>query len=214
MILFVFKVPRFCGGHPADIVFIMDSSGSISGMDFDRQKAFVSGMVNLFDIDSGKIRVGIVSYSNWAFLEFNLNTFGNKSDIIAAVNKVTHFKGDTNTGSAIEYMRDLMFQEHNGARRDVPHIAIILSDGRSNDPLYAMTEAKTARRMGITMFAIGVGDDVARYELTSIASDPDSEYVFQVGDYVALQYIKELLAIRACEGMSTVISLHYTFQTK
>lgn len=192
---------RFCGEHPADIVFIMDSSGSIGPVDFERQKDFVTGMVELFDIDYRKIRVGVVSYSNWAFLEFNLNTFSMKQDIKQATSKVTHFKGDTNTGSTLAYMRDVMFQKHNGARESVPHIAIILTDGHSNDPLYTMEEARKAREAGITVFAVGVGDDISAYELANIASD--SNFVFKVGDYVALQYIKEMLAIKACKGRCT-----------
>lgn len=194
---------EYCGGKPADLVFVMDSSGSISSSDFIKQKEFITGMVDLFETDTGKIRVGVVTYSNWAFLEFNLNTYTNKSDIKASIEAVRHYKGDTNTGSAIAYMRDVMFQEHNGARDGVPRIAIVLTDGRSNDPVFTVEEATKAKQEDIVMFAIGVGSDKSMYELTGIASDPDDQYVFQVADYTALQYIKTMLAIETCKGMCT-----------
>ena len=191
---------EYCGGKPADLVFVMDSSGSIGADDFVRQKNFIKGMVDLFETDTGKIRVGVVAYSNWAFLEFHLNAYTNRRDIKARIDQVPHFRGDTNTGSAIAYVRDVMFTEHNGARDGVPRIGIVLTDGRSNDPVFTMQEAVKTHAQDIVLMALGVGDDISRYELTSIASDPDDEFAFQVADYTALEYIKDMLAIKACEG--------------
>ena len=181
----------------------MDSSGSIGSGDFEQQKSFIKGMVDLFETDTGKIRVGVVSYSNWAFLEFHLNQYKDKVHINGHIDEVLHYKGDTNTGSAISYMREVMFSEHNGARDGVPHIAIVLTDGRSNDPMFTQQEAAKAHADNIAIFAIGVGHDISRYELEGIATEGDGEeqYIFQVSDYNALNYIKELLAIRACEGL-------------
>ena len=191
---------KYCGGNPADLIFVMDSSGSIDPGAFVKQKEFVKAMIDLFDINSGKIRVGVVSYSNWAFLEFHLNTYTTKEEMKNAISNVTHYRGDTNTGSTIGYMRDVMFRAEHGARPDVPRIAIVLTDGRSNDPLYTMKESELTRKAGVTLFAIGVGDDASTYELSRIASNPDKNYVFKVENYDALIKIRELLAIKACGG--------------
>ena len=193
-------VVGYCGGKPADLVFVMDGSGSISSSNFIEQKRFIKGMVDLFETDSGKIRVGVVTYSNWAFLEFNLNQFSNRRDIKRKIDLVRHYRGDTNTASAIAYMRDHMFTERNGARDGVPQIGIVLTDGHSNDPWLTMEESMATKEAGITLFAVGVGMDLSRYELRSIASSPTHKHLLQVQDYAALQNIKDLLAIKACQG--------------
>ena len=61
-------------------------------------------------------------------------------------------------------------------------------------------EAARARAQGIHVFAIGIGSEVERAELLGIASSPSENYVFQVGDFTALQYIREILAIKTCGG--------------
>ena len=46
-------VAGYCGGRPADLVFVMDGSGSITSHDFFEQKRFIKGMVDLFETDTG-----------------------------------------------------------------------------------------------------------------------------------------------------------------
>lgn len=51
-----------CGNKPADIEFVLDSSGSILFKDFRKQLQFTENLVDLFDIGSNKTRVGMVSF--------------------------------------------------------------------------------------------------------------------------------------------------------
>ena len=110
----------------------------------------------------------------------------------------------------------LNFQQmHNGARPSLPHIAIVLTDGKSNSPTRTAQEAARAREQGIHVFAIGIGSEVERSELEAIASEPTEQYVFQVGDYTALQYIREILAIKTCEGRTSLYTyLCVSFPTR
>lgn len=62
-------------------------------------------------------------------------------------------------------------------------------------------ESRRAHKAGIYLFAIGIGQFVDTLELNDIASNPDGDFVFQVDDYTALTSIKDLLAIKACQGM-------------
>ena len=50
------------------------------------------------------------------------------------------------------------------------------------------------------MFAIGVGKNVDRKELSDIASDPDDDHMFMVDDSNALSTILEMLAAKTCRG--------------
>ena len=85
-------------------------------------------------------------------------------------------------------------------RKNVVKIGIVITDGKSNDPEETAAKAEEARKAGITLFSIGVGQGVDETELAAIANKPREEYLFTVNDYNALNTIKELLSIKACQG--------------
>jgi len=62
----------------ADVVFILDSSGSLDEPNFDHVKDFVSNLVTDLDVDSGSIRVGVVTYSDYAEPRFNLSRYNTR----------------------------------------------------------------------------------------------------------------------------------------
>jgi len=68
----VFCLSSACASE-ADVVFILDSSGSLDEPNFNHIKSFVSNLVESLDVDSGKIRIGVVTYSDYAEPRFNLN---------------------------------------------------------------------------------------------------------------------------------------------
>ena len=189
-----------CGERPADVIFIMDSSGSISAADFQRQLRFVGDVINEFFIGADHTRVGAVSFSNWAFLDFYLDTYTDQGSIQAALGKIKQVRGDTNTPSAISYTRDVMFTATHGARQNVSHIAIIMTDGKSNEPKVTAKEAAKMRMYGIHVFAVGIGNGVDMEELHALATPPTVNNVFHVDDYIALPTIKDKLAIKTCGG--------------
>ena len=97
-----------------------------------------------------------------------------------------------------------MFTRRHGGRDDVPHVVVVLTDGKSQDYDATSAAARAARLAGINTFAIGVGDGVDRKELTNIASEPSDDFVFQVTDFEALDSIKNQLADKACHGKQNV----------
>lgn len=201
MCKFTFSIPlAACGEKPVDVIFVMDSSGSIWSEDFTRQLQFVNDVVDMFDMSPGKTQVGAMSFSNWAYVDFHLDAHRTKQGAMHAITDIKQIKGDTNTAAALSHMRDIMLAPVHGARLDVPHIAIVLTDGKSNEPAKTAREAKLAQKYGIHVFAIGIGEDADLEELQAIASDPDENYVFQVSDYEALLKIYDIVAIKTCEG--------------
>ena len=66
-----------CDGE-ADVVFVLDASGSLDEPNFNHIKNFVSNLTNELDVDSGKIRVGVVTYSDRAEPRFNLSRYNNR----------------------------------------------------------------------------------------------------------------------------------------
>ncbi len=149
------------------------------------------------------MRVSAVSFGTSVQSRFNLNTFSRKSEVLDAVSNIPHTRGDTNTASALAYVTDSVFTPENGARQNVPHVAIVITDGRSTEPELTAKEASRARAAGTTIFAIGIGQQADMTELQTLASQPASQFVFTVNGYDALQSIKDLLAIKTCQGNSS-----------
>ena len=67
--------------NQADIVFLLDSSGSIDEPNFAYMLNFVSELVDSFDIDGGNIRVGLVTFSDDVLPAFNLSRYNSRQDV-------------------------------------------------------------------------------------------------------------------------------------
>lgn len=187
-----------CGHVPADVVFALDASSSIWGLDFKRQLKFVEDLVDNFQVSPTATRVGIATFGDHPKKEFDLDTYDNIFDIKASIAHIRQSRGNTNTAGVLHSLRKHFFEE--SGRDGVVKVAIVITDGESNDPKATAHQAQLAREAGIHIFAIGVGRNVILSELKAIASQPSEQYVFQVDSYVALQRLKVLLAKRACEG--------------
>ena len=86
-----------------------------------------------------------------------------------------------------------MFQGRAGDK-----IAIILTDGKSNDPEETWKEAARAKKAGIHIIAIGVGAGAKKEELEDIASSAAD--VYQVTSFDMLQSLQPTLIRVMCNG--------------
>ncbi|GFR96541.1 collagen alpha-5(VI) chain [Elysia marginata] len=201
--------------YPADIVFINDASGSVGADNFQKTLRFIANVVNEFDIGPYNAQIGSVTFESSAHHEFNLNTFSNKQDTLNRVKNTLFTSGGTNTHMALDYARTYSFTQANGMRTFAAQIAIVITDGDSNNKQATITSAKRLRNEGITVFAIGVGDGYNLDELNAIATDPDSLHVFSVDNFDSLNRIKKSLQKRAreaqpaflCGGQADVVFL-------
>ena len=58
-----------------DVVFVMDDSGSIEEVNFNKMKSFVATIIRDMDIENGNIKVGVLTFSSNARLQFHLNKY-------------------------------------------------------------------------------------------------------------------------------------------
>jgi len=79
-------------------------------------------------------------------------------------------------------------------------IGIVITDGLSHNPAETAIEAEKTREAGVHLFAVGVGKNRDVKELESIASRPLDYYLFQVESFRHLESIRDLLAIKTCQG--------------
>ena len=59
-----------------DLVFVLDSSGSIDRVRFNVIKETVISTVEQLDVSMNRTRVGLIYWSNDAFVAFNMNDYG------------------------------------------------------------------------------------------------------------------------------------------
>jgi len=200
------KLQKGCStSNGADLVFVLDASGSIGSTNFVIIKTFVENIVRYFDIglDESQYRVGIVKYSTGVNREFDLKTFDNQNDTIDAVRRITYTAGGTNTHLAIDEMVQKSYTETNGARplkNGHPRVGIVVTDGQSTDPPLTVKSALRAHDADINMFAVGIGSSLNLEELDVIASDPKCVQRIILSDFTEVESLKYAIEKRTCEA--------------
>ena len=184
--------------HEADVVFLLDSSGSIKLDDFNVMQEFIRDVIFGLNVDAGT-HVGVMAYSTNSTVIFHLNEHDTTRNVQNALN-IRYTGGQTNTAEALRRTRTEMFVTSQGDRPDKSNVIILLTDGKSNDRDSTLLEALKCRKQGIHIVVLGVGSTVGRSELRGIATDPDDLNVYLVRDFHALGGILPNLLIGICNS--------------
>lgn len=88
-----------CGpGTKADVLFLLDTSGSVGSSDFSMLLEFVRSVLEEWDIGQDQIRIGVLKFSTDTEIEFQLDEYDDKDSLLDAVSGIDYTAGDTNTG--------------------------------------------------------------------------------------------------------------------
>lgn len=170
----------------------MDSSGSIGDSDFEEVRDFLHALVDRFNLRPDRVRLGLAQFSDRPYQEFLFGDYLDKEDLHQKLDDLIYRRGGTNTGQALTFIRENYFRL---ARDKVPGIAIVITDGESNDPVEE--PAQRLRNMGVAIFVIKVGKGNVE-KLRTIANVPHEEFLFSIDRYQELQGLKESLRNRVC----------------
>lgn len=184
----------------ADIIFLVDSSGSISPQSFEEARSFLRNIIRPLDIGPNKVQIGLAQYSDEPHKEFLLKDHTDKRSLLGALDRVLQRGGSTNTGKALEFLLKQYFTKEAGSRADqrVPQIAVVITDGASTDEVAA--PAQHLRAHGVIVFAIGVGQ-AKQEELEYIANWPPKRFVLTTDSYQALQRMTNEVLKTVCISM-------------
>ncbi|CAD5110740.1 DgyrCDS110 [Dimorphilus gyrociliatus] len=193
--------PGFCL-KTADILFMLDASGSMGYDNFMRQKEFVKSIITDFTIGTRSTRVAVVTFTGDATVNFRLNAFNSREDIIKAIDAI-QFKrnGQTRTDRAIARAYNDIFQRGNGARDDQPDIVVLLTDGGSNSKRETMREIHIAKTRGLHFIVLGIGKWLDIYELQSLASYSHEENLIRIDSYRNLPSVRTRLRNLVCRNI-------------
>ncbi|KAL0964651.1 hypothetical protein UPYG_G00327070 [Umbra pygmaea] len=186
-----------CKTVASDLVFILDGSWSVSDVNFEIVKRWLVNITKSFNIGQKFTQVGVVQYSDNPIINIPLGEYLNSQKLIEAMENIEYMGGNTRTGAAIQFATDRLFKLSERNSRGIARIAVVVTDGKSQDEVKAAAEE--ARGRGIILFAIGVGLETEEAELRAIGNKPSSTYVFYVDDYKAISKMRDTIRQKICE---------------
>jgi len=166
------RPPNYGGGagtKPLDIVFSIDSTGSMStndpqGLRRDAAKLFVD---KLGDNDRG----AVVAFMGTAYLRAGFTS--DKAVLYSAINTIDNSGGSTSN----YYGLALALAQFTADSRDAHRYIIILTDGQDNTGPTNYTPLITeANAKGVTIFTIGLGNSVSTAMLRNVAESTGGKY--------------------------------------
>uniref|UniRef100_A0A3B3U593 VWFA domain-containing protein n=1 Tax=Poecilia latipinna TaxID=48699 RepID=A0A3B3U593_9TELE len=188
-----------------DIVFLVDSSGSIGEENIRIIRTFLRNVIQNLDIGPDKVQVGLAVYGDRPKKEFLLKDHMDRTAVLDAVEQIAFLRGGTNTGKAMDFIREEYFTAEAGsrARQHVPQIAVLLTDGNSNDDV--SKPAKRLRDLNVFVFVIGVSQ--SNYDqLKIIANHPPEDYILTTNNFQTLQSLRNTLLKTVCSSLSSTVS--------
>ncbi|XP_055272570.1 collagen alpha-5(VI) chain [Moschus berezovskii] len=181
-----------CENMKADIMFLVDSSGSIGHENFEKMKTFMKNLLDKIQIGEDKTRVGVVQFSHYSKEEFQLDKYFTQKEISDAIDSMPLISDRTLTGSAITFVGPY-FSESKGGRSMVKKFLILLTDGEAQDDV--RDPAKALRDNGVVIFSVGIYG-ANRTQLEEISGD--GSLIFHVENFDDLKTIESKLVFRVC----------------
>ncbi|XP_014854108.1 PREDICTED: cartilage matrix protein-like [Poecilia mexicana] len=185
-----------CETAKADIVMLVDGSSSVSPGGFQHMKSFISELLQTMHIGPNSFQIGLTQFSTEPKTEWNLNTYRTKESLLKDINNIKQLHGGTMTGKALEHILNHSFKPTAGMRPDSKKVAILITDGESQDDV--QLPAKNLKDTGIEIYIIGVGQAVDYTEMGIIASGGAGTYVYTTSDFGSLHSIRNNLSHSLC----------------
>ena len=196
--VFNISLPGIGCNEQADVMFVLDRSGSIDADELSTLKTAAKSFVDALAPSDTGVHMGQSSFSDAGTLDLHLN--GTAATIKAAIDALVS-GGFTNLKEGIELASGELDNAHAHERAAEPDFMVVITDGNPNRPpddatarATAKAAADAARAAGIEVFVVGIGGDVDAAYLKTIADD-DAHY-FSAANFSTLA--AELEKIASC----------------
>lgn len=191
-----------CNVNGLDLYFVLDESGSVGSSNYEIMKDFVYSIANSFTIGQDDVRIGVLTFgSNYRF-QIYLNTYYTKSSLLSAISSLAYAGTTTNTAAALDALRMYGYTSANGGRplsEGIPRVAVVITDGFSNDMAATITAAQNLHNDGVIGFAVGISG-ANMDELNAIASEPANVAFISTFDSTLLNALQVQISSQACVG--------------
>jgi uncharacterized protein YegL len=99
-----------------DLVFLLDTSGSVGQGNFNKMLMFVDEVVRAVGFQYDRTRLGIITFSSDARVAFHLGDYKTQRALTKAIMAVPYTSGQTNMAAALRKMREDMFVQVGAVR--------------------------------------------------------------------------------------------------
>ncbi|XP_036386391.1 von Willebrand factor A domain-containing protein 1-like isoform X2 [Megalops cyprinoides] len=162
-----------------DVLFLLDSSGSVSSFEFHRMLRFLSELLRPFSLGPGQVRVGLLQVGTEPRLEFGFGAHSTQRSLQGALQATVQLQGDTNTAAALRLAQEqvLVPGGPGGARAGLPRVLVWLTDGVQ--PGAVEGPMADLREEGVAVLAVSTGH--ANYQvLRRVVTPPSDSHLYFV----------------------------------
>ena len=192
-----------------DVVFVIDTSGSIGPSHFQLIREFTANITIEIIRNSPARAVAVILFNNSAHIEFNLHAYTNLNELLSAINQLPYSGGETNTAEALRLLLSTAQNGTLGIRNDSSKVAIVITDGQSSDPLATLSALSALHASNIfDVYAVGV-DGANQTELEAIASNPELVFFANSFSNADLQHLQDRIVPYLCNGMYVCMYVLY-----
>ncbi|XP_012717450.1 von Willebrand factor A domain-containing protein 1 [Fundulus heteroclitus] len=140
-----------------DVLFLVDSSGSVTYYEHARILSFLSELLLPFSLGKDQVRVGLLQVGTNPRLEFGFDRYSTQSGLQGALKTIRPLRGDTNTVEALKMAKDWVLRPRipDGAQESLPRVLVWLTDGiKPGDVIGPMAEL---REEGVAVLVVSTG---------------------------------------------------------
>ncbi|MEQ2267082.1 hypothetical protein XENORESO_001480 [Xenotaenia resolanae] len=140
-----------------DVLFLVDSSGSVTSYEHARMLSFLSELLLPFSLGKDQVRVGLLQVGTKPRLEFGFDRYITQNGLQGALKNIRPLRGDTNTVDALKMAKEWVLRPRtpDGARESLPRVLVWLTDGiKPGDVIGPMAEL---RQQGVAVLVVSTG---------------------------------------------------------
>ena len=191
-----------------DVVFVIDTSGSIGSARFQLIREFTSNITTELLRASPSSAVGVILFDSFARIQFTLQTYTSPSSLVSAINNLPY--NDGSSTDTAEALRLLLLTAQNGVlglRNDSSKVAIVITDGRSSSTSATLSAAAALHASNIfDVFGVGVGGAYMP-ELEGIASSPEFVFFTNLFTSDGIQKLQDRILPQLCNGKCLIFGI-------
>jgi hypothetical protein len=186
----------------ADVVLLLDGSGSIGLPNFNNQvKSAAQSFVTGASPSPAGNHVGVIEFSTSVVQVAPLSD--NPAALTSAITGMAYLAQNTATDAGLQAAETMLA----GGRPGVPKVVVVMTDGAYNIGANPAIRAAAMRAAGTRIFAVGVGSGIVTARLLDLAGTADN--VFQIANFDDLEAtFQEILTVLTPAGQD--LAYHVT----
>lgn len=194
-------IDEICNANKFDLTVLIDGSGSVAPDNYEKSINFVRSLVHSLDVSTDATRVTLAQFSYYT--KFYSLISNSESTLDSTLDYMINdqYQHATYTNVALYSMLTVM----KNYGRSVPQILLVITDGQSTVGMNLQDnngqEYSTAQAMhdsNVQVFTVGVGSQTSTDELEEMASDPDTDYLYEIENFNILDKIRRKINFDVC----------------